>query len=256
MPEEVLPEDARFGSRKIEGRKYQAIRCDCPGCIDDVDLDGLMDRARQYKNRHDWDSLAELLTNQCCSLRKKLFNVNDEKALFFDKDDGNWRYEAVWCGGGAMKKEAYQLGLIDASWYCHACLAKLAGLPDAAAWRKLWVERWKHRAVENKKWKVKYAEKKEKEAEKEAEYEEGHRGGKGKHGKGKQKGKSKADFAKKRKAEAEGLPDELTFEGDEQQRIRVLSKELKEASDMEEWETANIHLWLHGMPAESSEGQP
>ena len=162
----------------------------------------------------------------------------------------------MWCGGGHLKEQAWKSGLIDAHWYCHPCLAKLAGLADAAAWRKTWVERWKHRAVENKKWKVKYAEKKEKEAEKEAEYEEGHRGGKGKHGKGKQKGKSKAAFAKKRKAEAEGLPNELTFEGDEQQRIRVLSKALQAAFEEQERQTANNLLWPHGMQAESPEGQP
>jgi len=144
--------------------------------------------------------------------------------LFFDRDDGNWRFEAVWCGGGSLKEQAWTMGIIDGHWYCHPCLAKIVGLADANEWRGLWVNRYgESLGTQLKDWRIRCADLRLARAN-----ENNDAGSKGK-SKGKTKIGGKQAAAKRRKLDAENRANVITPEEDERARIAKLVKALKKS---------------------------
>ena len=141
MPLTLHRGDARFYEYDLDGKKGQKcskICCDCEGCLQNEELEAVLGEARLHMENENWQAVADILVDRCCSVRKALFP--DQEPVFFERTDGHWRKEAWWCGGGRLRHEAWKEGLVDGHWYCHPCLAKTTGLPDVTPLRNEWVE--------------------------------------------------------------------------------------------------------------------
>jgi hypothetical protein len=118
-PESIHLEDARF--EKQAGQR--SCLCDCTGCYSDqAELEDLQAKYEGMRRAGDMNGLASLTLMTCCKARPPWA---EPSAPYHSRDsDGNWDCEAVWCQGGALKRRAWEHGIINAEWLCWHCIAR------------------------------------------------------------------------------------------------------------------------------------
>ena len=213
MPLVLHEMDARFYEFKLRGKKMSRIRCDCQGCLCSEEQEALVETGRQHIERKDWKALADMLLDQCCCVRKALFP--DQPPVFFQRADGNWQTEAWWCGGGNLRYQAWEAGLINGRWYCYPCLSKIVGLLELRDLRNEWVQCNQRLGKAFQEWRLRCARVLEERSNAQLAAGKKHT----------LKALSDAARAESRKRKAEAMVTEFTPEKDRDARVRKLAME-------------------------------